>query len=229
MGPISSGKDKRMKMTKLAAAAAVAAAGLSVAVWGCSGGAVNLNIQESCVVVKKDGGVQWASVEHYQEGSYTQEEMLSFARERVSAYNASQGYEESAENKDGSEALPVAVVSGTLENGVATLLTAYDKPERLLEFAQEIGDENVPFTSLSTGTVDSLKADLEALSWKDIKGSETAQADAFKNGSALVIKAEGQGIIKTEKKIRCASQNCTLQDANTVQTAPEGISYIIME
>ena len=229
MEPKLSGKDKGMKMTKLAAAAA--AMGLALAVWGCSGAGslVEVTPQENCAIIKKDGSVQWASVEAYDQGSYTQDEMLAFAKERVSAYNASLGKEAASENKEGAEALPVAVVSGKLEEGTALLVTAYDTPARLIEFAREIGDGNVTFTDLATGTVGSMGEKLAAVSWKDAKGNGAAAADVTKNADAIVITAEGQGIIRTEKKVLYVSQDCTLQSENTVQTAAEGPSYIIME
>ena len=45
----------------------------------------------------------------------------------------------------------------------------------------------------------------------------------------LAVKAEGQGLIYTEKKVSLMSEGCQLRDEHTVLTAGEGVSYIIAE
>lgn len=222
------GKDRQMKIRKLAAAAA--AVGLALAVWGCSGsgGADAADFKENCLILKKDGALWWASVEDAGQGNYDQEEMLSFAREAISAYNASKGSESAADYKKG-ESLPVSVVSGTIESGRAVLVTAYDKPLELLEFSQEIGDSSMGFTELEAGTVEGLGLDFGSVDWRDTKGAAAAPEDVSKKGSALVLKTAGEGLVQTERKIRYVSQGCELVSEHLVRMPSEGTGCIVTE
>ena len=95
----------------------------------------------------------------------------------------------SYENAEGSEKLPVAIVSASMGNGTATLVTEYDAPGRLIEFAQEIGDYNVPFTQLDTGRVAAMSGELAEVSFQDEKGKAVDQETALKDGQSMVVKA----------------------------------------
>ena len=157
----------------LAAAAAV--------VTGCSrigmGGAEAPT--ENSVYVAGDGSVRWASVETYQQGSYTEDELKNSAGQKI--------------------------------------------------IAQEIGDYNVPFTQLDTGRVAAMSGELAEVSFQDEKGKAVDQETALKDGQSMVVKAAGQGVIVTEKKIQYVSEGCVLKDSNRVQTSGEGTSYIILK
>ena len=133
------------------------------------------------------------------------------------------------ENSEGSGKLPVAMVSARIGNGTATLVTEYDTPGRLIEFAREIGDYNVSFTQLDTGRVAAMSGELKDASFKDEKGKAVDQETALKEGQNLVVKATGQGVIVTEKKIQYVSDGCVLKDSKRVQTSGEGTSYIILK
>ena len=190
----------------LAAAAAV--------VTGCSriglGGAEAPT--ENSVYVAGDGSVRWASVETYQQGSYTEDELKNSAGQKIIDFNSGLGKAASYENAEGSEKLP-----------------EYDAPGRLIEFAQEIGDYNVPFTQLDTGRVAAMSGELAEVSFQDEKGKAVDQETAFKDGQSMVVKAAGQGVIVAEKKIQYVSEGCVLKDSNRVQTSGEGTSYIILK
>lgn len=207
----------------LAASAAV--------VTGCSrigmGGAAEPT--ENSVYVAGDGSVRWASVETYQQGDYTEDELKTWAGQKISDFNSGLGKAASYENTEGSEKLPAAMVSARIGNGTATLVTVYDTPGRLIEFAQEIGDYNVPFTQLDTGRVAAMSGELKDASFKDEKGKAVDQETALKDGQNLVVKAAGKGVIVTEKKIQYVSDGCVLKDSNRVQTSGEGTSYIILK
>ena len=207
----------------LAASAAV--------VTGCSrigmGGAAEPT--ENSVYVAGDGNVRWASVETYQQGDYTEDELKTWAGQKISDFNSGLGKAASYENTEGSEKLPAAMVSARIGNGTATLVTEYDTPGRLIEFAQEIGDYNVPFTQLDTGRVAAMSGELKDASFKDEKGKAVDQETALKDGQNLVVKAAGKGVIVTEKKIQYVSDGCVLKDSKRVQTSGEGTSYIILK
>ena len=108
-----------MKKKLLAAAVAVTAV---LMLGGCEGlsakNAKGPETEESCLYITKDGSIQWVSVEHYEGGSYSKEELLDFASEKIKEYNEAKGTENSKE--------PVTLVSGSLENGKA-VLTASDQ------------------------------------------------------------------------------------------------------
>ena len=184
---------------------------------------------ENSVYVAGDGSVRWASVETYQQGSYTEDELKNSAGQKIIDFNSGLGKAASYENAEGSEKLPVAIVSASMGNGTATLVTEYDAPGRLIEFAQEIGDYNVPFTQLDTGRVAAMSGELAEVSFQDEKGKAVDQETALKDGQSMVVKAAGQGVIVTEKKIQYVSEGCVLKDSNRVQTSGEGTSYIILK
>ena len=121
---------------KLLAAAVVLTAVLMLG--GCEGlsakNAKGPETEESCLYITKDGNLQWVSVETYEGGSYSKEELLDFASEKIKEYNEANGTESSKE--------PVTLVSGSL--------------------ASEIGDDTMPFTEIKTGTPEELSEDLKA-------------------------------------------------------------------
>ena len=144
---------------KLLAAAVVLTAVLMLG--GCEGlsakNAKGPETEESCLYITKDGNLQWVSVETYEGGSYSKEELLDFASEKIKEYNEANGTESSKE--------PVTLVSGSLEKGKAVLITSYDSGESLVDFASEIGDDTMPFTEIKTGTPKELSEDLKAAVW----------------------------------------------------------------
>ena len=91
---------------KLLAAAVVLTAVLMLG--GCEGlsakNAKGPETEESCLYITKDGNLQWVSVETYEGGSYSKEELLDFASEKIKEYNEANGTESSKE--------PVTLVSG---------------------------------------------------------------------------------------------------------------------
>ena len=115
---------------KLLAAAVVLTAVLMLG--GCEGlsakNAKGPETEESCLYITKDGNLQWVSVETYEGGSYSKEELLDFASEKIKEYNEANGTENEKE--------PVKLVSGSLENGKAVLITSYDSGESLIDFAR---------------------------------------------------------------------------------------------
>ena len=184
---------------------------------------------ENSVMIEKDGNVQWVSVETYDKGDYPEEELTAFVQERISSFNASLGKAENSENTEGAEKLPVALVSAKIGDGKAFTITEYDTASRIVEFAREIGDYNVTFTALEAGRVAVLGQGLEAVAFKDMKGNAVDASQAVSDGQQFLVKAEGPGVIKTEKKILYVSDGCSLRDSSTVETPEEGTSYIILD
>ena len=78
---------------KLLAAAVVLTAVLMLG--GCEGlsakNAKGPETEESCLYITKDGNLQWVSVETYEGGSYSKEELLDFASEKIKEYNEANG------------------------------------------------------------------------------------------------------------------------------------------
>lgn len=204
---MSERKKKRMKKKLLAAAVAVTAV---LMLGGCEGlsakNAKGPETEESCLYITKDGSIQWVSVEHYEGGSYSKEELLDFASEKIKEYNEAKGTENSKE--------PVTLVSGSLENGKAVLITSYDSGESLVDFAGETGDDTMPFAEVKTGTPEELSEELKAA------GIEI-------HGSFAVV-LQGEGMVQTEGKILDAGGSCTVNDGHFIKTG-SGTSVIVTE
>lgn len=204
---MSERKKKRMKKKLLAAAVAVTAV---LMLGGCEGlsakNAKGPETEESCLYITKDGSIQWVSVEHYEGGSYSKEELLDFASEKIKEYNEAKGTENSKE--------PVTLVSGSLENGKAVLVTSYDSGESLVDFAGETGDDTMPFAEVKTGTPEELSEELKAA------GIEI-------HGSFAVV-LQGEGMVQTEGKILDADGSCTVNDGHFIKTG-SGTSVIVTE
>lgn len=204
---MSERKKKRMKKKLLAAAVAVTAV---LMLGGCEGlsakNAKGPETEESCLYITKDGSIQWVSVEHYEGGSYSKEELLDFASEKIKEYNEAKGTENSKE--------PVTLVSGSLENGKAVLITSYDSGESLVDFAGETGDDTMPFAEVKTGTPEELSEELK-----------TAGIEI--HGSFAVV-LQGEGMVQTEGKILDADGSCTVNDGHFIKTG-SGTSVIVTE
>lgn len=204
---MSERKKKRMKKKLLAAAVAVTAV---LMLGGCEGlsakNAKGPETEESCLYITKDGNLQWVSVETYEGGSYSKEELLDFASEKIKEYNEAKGTENSKE--------PVTLVSGSLENGKAVLITSYDSGESLVDFAGETGDDTMPFAEVKTGTPEELSEELKAA------GIEI-------HGSFAVV-LQGEGMVQTEGKILDADGSCTVNDGHFIKTG-SGTSVIVTE
>ena len=204
---MSERKKKRMKKKLLAAAVAVTAV---LMLGGCEGlsakNAKGPETEESCLYITKDGSIQWVSVEHYEGGSYSKEELLDFASEKIKEYNEAKGTENSKE--------PVTLVSGSLENGKAVIITSYDSGESLVDFAGETGDDTMPFAEVKTGTPEELSEELKAA------GIEI-------HGSFAVV-LQGEGMVQTEGKILDADGSCTVNDGHFIKTG-SGTSVIVTE
>lgn len=204
---MSERKKKRMKKKLLAVAVAVTAV---LMLGGCEGlsakNAKGPETEESCLYITKDGSIQWVSVEHYEGGSYSKEELLDFASEKIKEYNEAKGTENSKE--------PVTLVSGSLENGKAVLITSYDSGESLVDFAGETGDDTMPFAEVKTGTPEELSEELKAA------GIEI-------HGSFAVV-LQGEGMVQTEGKILDADGSCTVNDGHFIKTG-SGTSVIVTE
>lgn len=215
---------KRITLTMILTALVVSAAACSP--MGKVGKALP---EENSVMIDKEGNVSWISVEPYEDSDGTEEELKAWAENRISEFNRSLGKPALGINTDGSDKLPAAMASVTVGNGTASLITDYDTPSRLIEFASAIGDGNVPFTVLEAGSMESMGQSLEGVSFQDEEGKGADAQTVKADGEKLVIKSEGQGMIKTEGEILYVSHGCTLKDSKTVQTAPEGISYIVLK
>ena len=184
--------------------AAVLAAAALAALTGCSraGGNGPGVLTQNALLVDKDGNVSWNSVETYEGDNYSQDEMNAAAKAAVEAYNTSLG-------KTGSEN----------EKG----------KERLLAFAQEIGDYNVPFTLLETGRAADSREALSSgeAAFEDTSGKEASFDKALSGENSILVKTEGSGLVRGEGKILYVTDGCSLRDAYTVQTAQDKASYIV--
>ena len=143
------------------------------------------------------------------EDSYSKEELLDFASEKIKEYNEANGTESSKE--------PVTLVSGSLEKGKAVLITSYDSGESLVDFASEIGDDTMPFTEIKTGTSKELS--------EDLKAAGVDYEAALATGSFAVV-LQGEGMVQTEADLLDADGGCDVHDGHFIKTG-SGTSVIV--
>ncbi len=224
-----------MKKTNMAAVI-LAVLLLAVLTAGCArSGGSEFNPVQSSVFIKQDGSVLSATVEHTQQDYYTEESLKSFVEGKVSEFNAGQGKESAAYNKEGAEKLPVAVVSCSLTEGqgerTLKYVLEYSSADMLFAFTGTIRDEMMTLTSLATDSVENRlsKGDLVGSTFVDTKGQTVESGKVTSQSKLHVVVSEGPGTIQTEGKVAYMTQGCTLQDPYTVTTPEEGVSYIVFK
>ena len=209
---------------------------LAVLTAGCArSGSSEFDPIQSSVFIKQDGSILTATVEHTQQDYYTEESLKSFVEGKVSEFNAAQGKESAAYNKEGAGKLPVAVVSCSLTpgQGEQTLkyVLEYSSVDMMFAFSGEIRDEGMMLTSLATDSVENrlAKGDLVGSSFVDAKGQSVESSKVTSQSKLHVVASEGPATIQTEGKVAYMTQGCTLEDPYTVTTPAEGISYIVFK
>ena len=154
---------------------------------------------------------------------------------RLSEFNAAQGKESAAYNKEGAEKLPAAIVSCKVEgaDGAKTVksIVEYSSPEMLLALAGEIRDGEVKLAALATDSVENRLAagDLVGSTFLDAKGNSVESGKITSQSKLRVVSSQGPALIQTEGKVLYRSEGCTLVDEYTVQTPEEGSSFIIFK
>ena len=154
---------------------------------------------------------------------------------RLSEFNAAQGKESAAYNKEGAEKLPAAIVSCKVEgaDGAKTVksIVEYSSPEMLLALAGEIRDGEIQLAALATDSVENRLAagDLVGSTFVDAKGNAVEVGKITSQSKLRVVSSQGPALIQTEGKVLYRSEGCTLVDEYTVQTPEEGSSFIIFK
>ncbi len=224
-----------MKKTNMAAVI-LAVLLLAVMTAGCArSSGSEFDPVQSSVFIKQDGSILSATVEHTQQDYYTEENLKSFVEGKVSEFNAAQGKESAAYNKEGAERLPVAIVSCSLGAGqgeqILKYVLEYSSSDMLFAFTGTIRDAEMTLTSLATDSVESRlsKGDLVGEPFVDAKGQSVESSKITSQSKLRVVVSEGPATIQTEGKVVYMTQGCTLQDAYTVTTPGEGISYIVFK
>lgn len=203
---------------------------------GCArSGSSEFNPVQSSIFIKQDGSILSAAVERGEQDYYTQESLKNFVEGKVSGFNAAQGKENAAYNKEGAEKLPAAVVSCSLEPGqgdqVLKYVLEYSSPEMLLAFNGTIRAEELTLASLATDSVENrlTKGDLVGDTFVDAKGQSVDSSKITSQSKLRVVVSEGPATIQTQGKVVYMTQGCTLQDDYTVTTPGEGVSYIVFK
>lgn len=229
-------KEPSMKKTsRLALILAVVMTAMIAAGCARSGGGSEFNPTQSSIFIKKDGSVLSASVEHSTQNYYSGDELKAFLEARLTEFNAGQGKEGAAYNKEGAEKLPAAIVSCSVDGGdgdkTVKAVLEYSSPDMLLALAEENRDEEIKLTALATDSVENrLSAgDLVGESFVDAKGNAVESGKITSQSKLRVVSCQGPALVQTEGKVLYMSSGCTLADDHTVQTPEEGSSYIIFK
>lgn len=218
--------------------AAVLTAALSMGVWGCQGvgGGYDFQPETSSIYVSEDGKIQSATVENYDKDYYSQSGLEEFLAGQVAAYNKSLGAAELGHNIEGGQTLPAAVVSCSLEEGIAAVIYEYANSESFLDFAEEFHDADNLVSDFKTGTAAEARTEgwLEGMDFvKPGKGQEAADASAdeisrLSDQQAVLVETDHPITLETGGRIRYMTRGVSLQDRNTAQI-PEGTHVIIFK
>ena len=211
--------------------AGLAAVFLLSAVWtaGCANSAgKNWDASENSIYVKKNLSVESAMVytSEKENDLYSEEGLAEFAKEQISAFNEEQGALPQAENKGGSEKLPVALEKCSLKGQTGTLVFSYAAPEDFVKFSEETRDDTHTVTSLKVSEVE--EAGLPDLSYQTITGKQVDPATAASTKGSHMVITEGSAKVYMEGKILYVSDGVELKSSYSAVT-PEGTSCIIFK
>ncbi len=216
-------KKGRAVLTALLCSAAILAVGC-----GKKDADYTWNAKESSIYVSNELEVESALVytsEQFNE-LYTQEGLEEFAKEAVIRYNEEQGASAQAENTEGSEKLPTALVSTKLESRTGTLIFDYKSAEDFVKFAKETEDDTNTVTDLKVGTVSDGIPD--GMTFTTLAGKTAESSELTKNAETKMIVVTGSATICTQGKISFISDGVTVTDSHTAVT-PEGTSCILFQ
>ncbi len=210
--------------------AVLAASVLLAAVWtaGCSGSSGGTwDGSENSIYVADDSSVQSAMVytSEKENDLYSADGLAEFVKEQIAAYNEEQGAASEAENTEGTEKLPAALVTSSLEGQTGKLVFAYKTPEDFVKFSEENGDDTHTVTSLQV--FDTEESKLPDLTYKTLAGKTADIRKAAEKGSHMVI-TEGSATVYTEGKILYVTDGVKAKSEHSAVT-PEGTGCIIFK
>lgn len=232
-----------MAMKKGQAAAILAAAGLAAVLAGCGqrSGAGGWKANENSIYVTKDGQVKSAMVYTSEKANelYTQEGLEAFAKDAVSAYNEEHGAAAASENTEGSERLPAALKSCSLEGQKGTLVFEYGSAEDFVEFSLENGDNTHAITELKTGLAAEVSESFPDLSVLTAAGKDAGFALVDSSGAAdqtalskldgcSAVIVEGEGTVYVDGEIAYVTPGVTVKAVNAAMM-PEGAGCVFFK
>ena len=148
------------KKSRLALTLALVLTALLAAGCAAKSGSAEFNPGRSSIFIKRDGSVMSASVEHTEQNYYSEDELKGFLETELSAFNAAQGSESAAYNKEGAAKLPAALVScevkGADGNKTVKAVYEYSSADMLMALAGQIKDEEIKLTALATDSVETM-------------------------------------------------------------------------
>lgn len=204
---------------------------------GCAAksGSAEFNPGRSSIFIKRDGSVMSASVEHTEQNYYSEDELKGFLETELSAFNAAQGSESAAYNKEGAAKLPAALVScevkGADGNKTVKAVYEYSSADMLMALAGQIKDEEIKLTALATDSVENRlgAGDLVGETFTDTRGKSVESGKVTSQSKLRAVSCQGPAVIQTEGKVLYISEGCKMVDSYTVETPEEGSSYIIFK
>ena len=207
-----------MKKKQAALAAAAILAGILMTGCGQKAPAAGWEANENSIYISDALEVESSLIYTSEKANelYTQDGLTSFAKEKVLAYNIAQGAAQASENTEGSDVLPVALKSCTLEGQTGKLILDYRTPEDFVKFARENGDNTNTVTELSVADMSGLPEDLK-FTTPDGKYVDIAEVKKLADGHVVVV--SGAATVYTEGKIAYISEGMTMKRENAVQTA----------
>lgn len=210
---------------------AMAAVGLWLVGCGHSEDKSAFSPAQSCVYVSSDGSVSSAQVLKT-EGPLDKKDLEKNLEEAVSRFNKENGAGESAENHPGSDKLPVALQSVTVQKGVITAIFDYASAADLEKFRDTPDQEDQSNTVTAVEVKKVPEADgagwLSGSFAKPDGGSVSAD-EVKKNADADVAMIEGGGTVMFSGKVLYMSEGLTKKDEDTVSIPDGKKSYVVFE
>lgn len=209
----------------------IAAAGLLLSGCGRSEDKSAFSPAQTCVYVSSDGSVSSAQVLKMDD-KVDHKDLEQYLEAAVIMFNKENGGGESAKNRSGSDKLPAALQSVTLQKGVATAIFDYASVEDLAKFrdTREQTDQSNTVTGVEVRKVsDAAGAGWLSGSFLKPDGGRASADEVKKKTGANAACIEGGGIVMFSGKVLFMSEGVSKKDERTVSMPDSTKSYVVFE
>lgn len=210
---------------------AIAVLAAAAVMTACAGGkkTVEFDPQESCLFLSDAGTVTAVTVETFDGGSYSEEELKASTEEYLAAFNGADA------GLGAGQAAPAELEECTLGEGSARLKIRFADAGQYLRFMKEYPDEEsaIRIKKLDVVPVPEgvTKGYIVGASFTEADGKKksVSAGDIMEKTKLYVAAVEGPALIVTEGAVRYVSSGAAVTGTNQVQTGGDGVAYIVFE
>lgn len=183
-----------------------------------------VKLTDTSLYIHRDGSIEAAVYEAFDEKAYQLEELKAFMEEAVSSYNQNTAGITAAYKKDHKEGLPVTIDSINLESEDAVLKMTYASSDDYLAFNE--GDDSIlNLLTAQVGEQEAYGCNLSEFSLVNAEG-ESYEEELKEDASFVIV--EGDKKILVEGKILCVSKGVVVTEKNTAEVTPEAGRCLIV-